>query len=238
VKSGIRHILAGALLVLSILVFDSVAATPIERSVSPSGQFILYGGDAAWRGAISARAERTKANLVAILQRRDQWVTATVINLQSRAPNLPETPSAALRFSQTGSGLKLQLDLARSAFRYRYSIHQPPEMPAQPKHSVGTIVGWGSAVLALFLTLATTASGRWVGLDGLLQFFRPRYWWSKAHAPQEQIVALSSQRAQPEHPIRVSVAPAKSRPQAIEILGMPPPESMPPATEKEPPHGH
>ena len=46
------------------------------------------------------------------------------------------------------SAAKLQLDLARSAFRYRYSIHQPPEMPAQPKHSVGTIVGWGSAVLA------------------------------------------------------------------------------------------
>src|SRR2546423_5964454 len=114
VNSGIRHILAGALLVLSILVFDSVAATPIERSVSPSGQFILYGGDAAWRGAGSALAERTKANLLALLQRRDQWVTATVINLQSRAPNLPEIPNAALRFSQTGSGLKLQLNLAIS----------------------------------------------------------------------------------------------------------------------------
>ena len=94
--------------------FDPVFAAPIERSVSPSGQFILYGGDAAWRGAVSALAERTKANLLALLQRRDQWVTATVINLQSRAPNLPEIPSAALRFSQTGSGLKLQLDLAIS----------------------------------------------------------------------------------------------------------------------------
>jgi len=114
VKSEIRRILAGAFLVLSILVFDSVAATPSERSVSPSGQFILYGGDAAWRGAVSALAERTKANLLALLQRRDQWVTATVLNLQSRAPHLPEIPSAALRFSQTGSGLKLQLDLAIS----------------------------------------------------------------------------------------------------------------------------
>jgi hypothetical protein len=114
VKSEIRRIFPAALLVLSILVFDSVLATPIERSVSPSGQFVLYGGDAAWRGAVSALAERTKANLIALLQRRDQWVTATVINLQSRTPNLPEIPSAALRFSQTGSGLKLQLDLAIS----------------------------------------------------------------------------------------------------------------------------
>src|SRR6266513_2868426 len=114
VKSAIRRILAAALLVSSILGFNSVAATPIERSVSPSGQFVVYGGDPAWRGAASALAERTKTNLLAILHRRDQWNIAAVINLQSRAPNLPEIPSAALRFSQTGSGLKLQLDLAIS----------------------------------------------------------------------------------------------------------------------------
>src|SRR5947209_10765471 len=109
----IRAILAGALL-LGCSIFELLGATPIERSVSPSGQFVIYGGDAAWRGPVSALAERTKANLLAVLQRRDQWVIATVINLQSRAPNLPEIPSAALRFSQTGSGLKLQLDLAIS----------------------------------------------------------------------------------------------------------------------------
>jgi hypothetical protein len=114
VKPEIRRIFPAALLVLSILVLDSAIATPIERSISPSGQFILYGGDVAWRGAVSALAERTKANLLALLQRRDQWVTPTVINLQSRALNLPEIPSAALRFSQTGSGLKLQVDLVIS----------------------------------------------------------------------------------------------------------------------------
>jgi hypothetical protein len=113
VKPEIGRILA-PLFVLSILVFDSVAATPMERSVSPSGQFFIYGDDPALRGALSALAEGTKANLLALLQRRDQWVTATVINLQSRATNLPEIPSMSLRFSQTGSGLKLQLDLAIS----------------------------------------------------------------------------------------------------------------------------
>lgn len=102
------------LVVLSIFAFDSRAATSIERSVSPSGQFIIYGGDAAWRGAISALAERTKANLLTLLQRRDQWTTVAVINLQPRAANLPEIPNTALRFTQTGSGLKLQLDLTIS----------------------------------------------------------------------------------------------------------------------------
>ncbi len=108
------RILIVALAVLSIFAFDSRATTSTERSVSPSGQFIIYGGDAAWRGAVSALAERTKTNLLAVLQRRDQWTTAAVINLQPRAANLPEIPTATLRFSQTGSGLKLQLDLTIS----------------------------------------------------------------------------------------------------------------------------
>ena len=109
-----RHSLILSLVLLSIFRVDSAAATPIERSLSPSGQFIVYGGDAAWRGAISELAERIKANLLAVLQRRDQWRIAAVINLQSRAANLPEIPMSALRFSQTGSGLKLQLDLTLS----------------------------------------------------------------------------------------------------------------------------
>jgi hypothetical protein len=110
----IRAVLAGALVALAIFAFESSATAAIERSVSPSGQFIIYGGDAVWRGAVSALAEGTEANLLAVLQRRDQWTTAIVINLQPRTANLPEMPGTALHFSQTGSGLKLQLDLAIS----------------------------------------------------------------------------------------------------------------------------
>lgn len=86
----------------------------VERSVSPTGEFIIYGDDARSRGAISTAAETTKSNLLSLLRRRDSWSTAIVINLQSDAANLPELPSSALRFSQTGSGLKLQLDLVIS----------------------------------------------------------------------------------------------------------------------------
>ena len=110
-----ERVLVVALTLLSIFAVDSRAATSTDHSVSPSGEFIVYGVDGAWRGAISALAERTKTNLLAILHRRDQWTTATVINLQPRAANLPEIPTAGLRFSQTGSGLKLQLDLTISA---------------------------------------------------------------------------------------------------------------------------
>jgi len=81
------------------------------HSVSPSRQFVIYGADAALRGTISELAEQTKANLLALLRQRDGWKTAIIINLQPQQANLPEIPPADLRVSQTGFGVKLQLDL-------------------------------------------------------------------------------------------------------------------------------
>ncbi len=87
---------------------------PAGRSVSPSGQFIIYGVDAAYRGVISAIAEKTRADLLAVLKRRDNWKIPIVINLQLRAANLPEIPATDVGLSQTEMGLKLQLDVAIS----------------------------------------------------------------------------------------------------------------------------
>jgi hypothetical protein len=103
----IRH----AIVILSIFFGQSLQAALAERSVSPSHQFIIYGGNTTLRGAVSELAERTKANLLALLGQRDRWKTPLVINLQSQEANLPEIPPAELRLSQTGSGMKLQLDL-------------------------------------------------------------------------------------------------------------------------------
>jgi hypothetical protein len=102
------------LILVSIFASNTRAVTSSERSVSPSGQFIIYGGDAASRGAVSALAERTKSNLLAVLKRRDDWKIRFIINLQTRAPNVPELPATEFRLSQTESGLKLQLDLTFS----------------------------------------------------------------------------------------------------------------------------
>ncbi|MDQ2824736.1 MAG: hypothetical protein M3R29_04745 [Verrucomicrobiota bacterium] len=101
--------------VLIALARGTIFSSPLERSLSPSQQFIIYGTNTALRGAISSSAEQTKANLLALLQQRDNWKTPIVINLQFPQANLPEVPSAALRFSQTGSGLKLQLDFVVAA---------------------------------------------------------------------------------------------------------------------------
>src|SRR5205823_5242077 len=89
------------------------AAQP-EHSTSPSRQFVIYGADAKVRGAISGLAEKTKTDLLGLLRQRDDWKTPVVVNLQSQQSNLPELPPADLRFSQTGFGIKLQLDLTIS----------------------------------------------------------------------------------------------------------------------------
>ena len=86
-----------------------------ERSISPSGQFIIYGADPGLRGSVSALAEQTKANLLSVLRERDGWKIPIVINLQPPAVNLPELPPAELRFNQTETGVKFQLDLTLSS---------------------------------------------------------------------------------------------------------------------------
>lgn len=94
-----------------LIAWPGIVAAGLERSVSPSQQFIVYGVDSLARGQISDLAEKTKANLLHLLRQPDQWKTPIVFNLQRPQANLPEIPPIALRFSQTGFGLKLQIDL-------------------------------------------------------------------------------------------------------------------------------
>lgn len=86
-----------------------------ERSVSPSRQFIVYGADLVLRGAMCDLAERNKSQLLRLLEARDEWKTPLVIRLDYPQANYPEAPNDKLEVSQTGFGLKLQLDLLVSA---------------------------------------------------------------------------------------------------------------------------
>ena len=98
--------------VLSILLCaPSAIAASLERSISTSRQFIVYGGDIQLRGLICDLAERTKLNLLRTIDQRDEWIVPIVISLQYPKANLPETPRSELSFAQTGFGLKLQLNL-------------------------------------------------------------------------------------------------------------------------------
>src|SRR5207248_1120287 len=91
-----------------------VSAAQPDRSISPSREFVIYGADTKLRGAVSSLAEQTKSTLLALLRRRDGWKTPVIVNLQPQQANAPEILPADLRFSQTGFGIKLQLDLTIS----------------------------------------------------------------------------------------------------------------------------
>ncbi len=81
------------------------------HSTSTSRQFVVYGTEVRVRGAMCDLAERTKSHLLQVLALRDNWKTPLLINLDYPQINLPEMPLSHLEFSQTGWGLKLQLNL-------------------------------------------------------------------------------------------------------------------------------
>lgn len=65
------------------------------------------------------------------------------------------------------SAAKLQLDLARNAFKYRYSVFKPAEMPTSPKYPVRLMLIVGGTFFAAFLAaivgvLLDLASGHFV----------------------------------------------------------------------------
>jgi uncharacterized protein involved in exopolysaccharide biosynthesis len=55
------------------------------------------------------------------------------------------------------SAAKLQLDLARNAFKYRYSVFKPAEMPTRPKYPIRLLVIVGGTFLAAFLAAVVAA---------------------------------------------------------------------------------
>ncbi len=98
--------------VLCVLACAQAGASSLpERSVSTSRQFLVYGNDIRLRAAICDLAERTKGDVLRLSDQRDEWTTPIVVHARFPQANLPEAPRGALYFSQTGFGLKVQLDL-------------------------------------------------------------------------------------------------------------------------------
>ena len=116
------------------------------------------------RAALCNVAERTKSTLLALLQQSDQWKTPIVVNARPPQANLPELPAIAFNLSQTGFGLKLQLDLTIGAdldapaiqrellrvILIEMMYRRQPNLPAgsayvrPPEWLVDGILAWGS----------------------------------------------------------------------------------------------
>ncbi|HMJ06015.1 MAG TPA: hypothetical protein VK474_07140 [Chthoniobacterales bacterium] len=113
----IRTVYAAGLGGIFLLVAHLQAAAPPERSLSSSRQFIVYGLDARRRGGICELAERCKQDVLHLLgpKARDNWQTPIVIQARYPEADRPEVAPAQLRVSQTGHGLKFQLDFHLTA---------------------------------------------------------------------------------------------------------------------------
>jgi uncharacterized membrane protein YphA (DoxX/SURF4 family) len=106
------------------------------------------------------------------------------------------------------------------------NFYAGPEEETQYQLTFKTVI----EMLAL-LALATTASGRWLGVDGLLYYLNPRNWRTRPAAPADR-----------PHPERVhETAPdgAKHQPHSVQDPNTPlSPRTMPVSSMKEPTHGH
>jgi len=87
------------------------AAAPLRRSVSSSRQFVVYGDEIRLRGALCDAAERSKRDVLRILGQRDEWKSPIVLRVDNSPPTVG-APLAQLHVSQTGAGLKFQLELS------------------------------------------------------------------------------------------------------------------------------
>lgn len=93
------------------LALPSLVLAAKPRSTSTSGQFLVFGVDTLSRGALCDLAERTKSNLLHLLDQHDNWKTPLLINLDYPQANFPDAPKTQLEVSQLGFGLKLQMNL-------------------------------------------------------------------------------------------------------------------------------
>ena len=83
--------------------------------MSSSRQFIVYSTDAQLRGVICEAAERCKRDALRLLGTSDNWKTPVVIQAHDSKAVLSEAPIAQLHVTQTGAGLKFQLEFRISS---------------------------------------------------------------------------------------------------------------------------
>jgi uncharacterized protein involved in exopolysaccharide biosynthesis len=110
----------------------------------------LAGGDIARNGAASRQD----------LEIADPASAMALSKLQNRIRKYEE-------FMDQISAARLQLDLARNAFKYRYVVYKPAEVPKSPRYPIGVFAILGGILLGCMLGFGMTglldlASGRFI----------------------------------------------------------------------------
>ena len=91
------------------------AANPYEpprKSVSASGQYIIYCDDMSMRFAVSTFCEETKEGILGLLSQRDDWKIPIVITLFQPDASLAAQPPGQIRLgSVEGGGKRIEVDV-------------------------------------------------------------------------------------------------------------------------------
>ncbi len=85
------------------------------HSVSTSKQFIVFAEDLTLRSRVASFAEENKAELLSLLDTTDDWQTPVVVNFQKPDPSRPGRRPAQVTLYDTGTGMKLQIDVTLGA---------------------------------------------------------------------------------------------------------------------------
>ena len=115
-----------------------------------------------WMGLLArdGKQPRCAAGLEADLEIVDPASAMALSKLQSRIRKYED-------FMNQIVAAKLELNLAKNAFKYRYSVHKPPEVPTKAKYPVRLVLWVGGTLVGAFLAAIIAAlfdlvSGRFV----------------------------------------------------------------------------
>ena len=192
----LRSCAAGLLAaILALSARPGCALDLMPHSFSRSKQFVVYARDGALRGAVGTVGDETKDGILRILGLRDEWKIPIVLDLRPPEPGLPGVrPPVRLQLSQTGAGMKIELDLLTGeagrgtriqdelvrtvllALAYQNSTELPPGHPCTlpPPWLVEGLSAYldnqengvsASMFAALLPTLQTMASTDFLGKD-------------------------------------------------------------------------
>lgn len=105
------HLLA----IVSIALASAQAFELPAHSVSTTQQFVVFAQDVTLRSRVAGFAEDNKRELLKILGTKDEWKTPILINFQRPDPSQPQLKASQVTLFDTGSGMKLQLDVQLGA---------------------------------------------------------------------------------------------------------------------------
>jgi len=103
-------LLAGAMVAPMAHAFGPVIKTP-QKSISSSGQFVIYCDDLAMRLEVTSFAESIKHHVLAILGLKDEWQVPLVITIMPARAAYPDAPISQVRLLESEGGFAEELNI-------------------------------------------------------------------------------------------------------------------------------